>query len=222
MTFDLALNLTAVLDLTAVFVFALTGALVASRAQLDIIGFVFFACLTAVGGGTVRDVILGAEQVFWVANPVNLFVASAAAIVVYFSAHLLESRYRVLIWIDALALPVAVSAGVSATHDMGQEWAIILLMGVITGTFGGLLRDVVANEMPLLLKQREMYASAAVCGVIFFPLVILAGGSEREALWATAIVTFLLRAGSLALGWRIPVYKPRPIRTSSYDDNKPL
>ena len=79
------------LDYASVFVFALTGALVASRAQLDIVGFVFVACLTAVGGGTVRDVILD-RPVFWVANPNFIVVASIAAFVVFFTAHLLESR----------------------------------------------------------------------------------------------------------------------------------
>ena len=80
------------LDFASVFVFALTGALVASRAQLDIIGFLFIASLTAVGGGTIRDVILRRDQVFWVNEPIYIGVACAAAILVFFTAHLLESR----------------------------------------------------------------------------------------------------------------------------------
>ena len=109
------------LDYASVFVFALTGALVASRAQLDIVGFVFIACLTAVGGGTVRDVILD-RPVFWVANPSFIVVASMAAFLVFFTAHLLESRYRSILWIDAFALAVAVPAGVAAAVAMGSVW----------------------------------------------------------------------------------------------------
>ena len=107
------------LDYASVLVFALTGALAASRSQLDIVGFIFIACLTAVGGGTIRDTILNRE-VFWVADPVVLAVASLAAVLVFFTAHLLESRYRALLWFDAFALAVAVPAGVAVALAEGQ------------------------------------------------------------------------------------------------------
>ena len=99
------------LDYASVFIFALTGALVASRAQLDVVGFAFVASLTAVGGGTLRDVVLDRNPVFWVAQPAFIGVAVLAAVIVFFSAHLFESRLRVLTWLDALALSVAVPAG---------------------------------------------------------------------------------------------------------------
>ncbi len=92
------------LDYAAVFVFAVTGALAASRAQLDIVGFLFLGCLTAVGGGTLRDMILGRDQVFWVADPGMILSACLAAVLVFFTAHLLESRLRALEWFDAMAL----------------------------------------------------------------------------------------------------------------------
>ena len=102
----------ALLDYAAVLVFALTGALVASRAQLDLVGFAFFACLTAVGGGTLRDVMLDRNPVFWIGDPTNIVIAVAAALLVFFTAHLVESRYRWLLWLDSFALAVAVPAGV--------------------------------------------------------------------------------------------------------------
>src|SRR5690606_21209681 len=105
------MNLLELFDYAAVFVFALTGALVASRAQLDIVGFAFVASLTAVGGGTVRDLILDRNPVFWVAQPIFVGIAVAAAVLVFFTAHLFESRLRILSWLDALALAVAVPAG---------------------------------------------------------------------------------------------------------------
>jgi uncharacterized membrane protein YeiH len=100
----------AILDLIAVFVFALTGGLVASRAQLDIVGFLFLACLTGVGGGTLRDLVLGRDPVFWVGSPHYLGVACAAAVLAFFTAHRLESRYHAIVWLDALALSVAAAA----------------------------------------------------------------------------------------------------------------
>ncbi len=200
------------LDYAAVFVFALTGALVASRAQLDIVGFVFLACLTATGGGTLRDLILARDPVFWVREPAILIVAAAAAVLIFFTAHLAESRYRWILWLDAVALSVAVPAGVGVALDTGQSAAIVVLMGVMTGTFGGMLRDVVANEVPLVLKQGELYVTAAFAGSAA-GLLALAGGAEQSvALVIAGGVTFALRAGSMAFGWKLPVYKSRPPR----------
>ncbi len=198
------------LDYASVAVFAVTGALVASRSQLDIVGFIFIACLTAVGGGTLRDIILNRE-VFWVADPVMLAVASAAAVLVFIAAPMLESRYRVLRWVDACALAVAVPAGVGVALASGMGWPIVLVMGMVTGCMGGLMRDVVCNEVPLVLKQGELYVTCAFAGSLASVLVGPALGNDTGLL-ACAAVTFLLRAGSLALGWRLPVYKSRPPR----------
>jgi len=169
------------LDYASVAVFAAAGALVASRAQLDVVGFIFVACLTAVGGGTLRDILLDRE-VFWIADPVMLAVASLVAVAVFFGAHLLESRYRTLLWLDACALAVAVPAGVGAALGDGQAWAVVLVMGMITGCMGGLVRDVVCNEVPLVLKQGELYVTAAFVGAGSAVLVVLAGGGNGVAL----------------------------------------
>lgn len=205
------MTLLELLDYASVFVFALTGALVASRAQLDIAGFAFVASLTAVGGGTLRDVLLDRNPIFWVAEPAFIAVAVAAAALVFFTAHLFESRLRVLTWLDALALAVAVPAGVGVALATGQHWAIVLLMGVATGCFGGLMRDVVCNEVPLVLKQGELYVTAAFAGAgaALVASAILPAGA---ALTVCAIVTFVLRSGSLVFGWRLPVYRSRPPR----------
>lgn len=200
------------LDHAAVLIFALTGALVASRAQLDIVGFAFLACLTAVGGGTVRDLLLDRHPIFWLGTPSYVLLASAAAIAVFFTAHLFESRYRVLLWLDSVALGVAVGAGVAAAQAMDQSPAIVVLMGMITGTFGGLMRDVVANEVPLVLKQGELYVSAAFGGAV---AAVIAAPFLPGPVWQLVLcvaVTWALRAGSIAFGWRLPVYRPRPPR----------
>lgn len=201
----------ALLDFAAVFIFALTGALVASRAQLDIVGFVFIACLTAVGGGTVRDVILD-RDVFWIAEPVFILVAACAALLVFFTAHCLESRQTAIFWLDAVALAVAVPAGVAAAVSLGVDWPIVLIMGVATGCFGGLMRDVVCNEVPLVLKQGELYVTCAFAGAGVAQLCLVLDQPLATGLIACAVVTFALRAGSLAFGWRLPVYKGRPPR----------
>lgn len=201
-----------VLDYASVLVFALTGALVASRAQLDLVGFVFFATLTGVGGGTLRDLVLGRTPVFWVDRPQLIVLTAAAAIVVFFTAHLLESRYRTLLWLDAFALAVAVPAGVGVALEAGAGPVVVVMMGVMTGTFGGLMRDVVGNEVPLVLKQGELYITATFGGAITALLMRGLAMPSAVALFGCGAMVLALRAGSLLLGWRLPVYKPRPPR----------
>ncbi|WP_416884279.1 trimeric intracellular cation channel family protein [Marivita sp.] len=206
------MTLIAWIDHAAVLVFALTGALVASRAQLDIIGFAFLAILTGVGGGTVRDVLLDRNPVFWMADPTYLGVAVIAAFVVFFTAHLFESRYKAILWLDAAALAFAVAAGANIAASLGQSAAIVVVMGTVTGCLGGLMRDVVANEVPLVLKQGELYVTCAVAGAAVVALSPFVGLSQTPTVLAAAAITFGLRAGSIALGWRLPVYKSRPPR----------
>ena len=204
------MTLLVALDYASVAVFALTGALVASRAQLDIVGFIFIACLTALGGGTLRDMLINRDPVFWIGQPGYLAVASLAALVVFVAAPRLESRYRVLLWLDACALAVAVPAGVGVALGAGLGWPVVLVMGMITGCMGGLMRDVVCNEVPLVLKAGEIYVTAAFAGAL--AAITLTAAGLPFALLACAAVTFALRAGSVAFGWRLPVYRPRPPR----------
>ena len=161
------------------------------------------------GGGTLRDVMLNRDG-FWVADPVMLAVASIVAILVFLTAHLLESRYRALLWIDAFALAAAVPAGVAVALDNGQGWPIVLVMGMITGCIGGLMRDVVCNEVPLVLKQGELYVTCAFAGALSAVLAGVAGLETGIALILCAAAVLTLRAGSLALGWRLPVYRSTP------------
>ncbi len=207
------MTLLAFLDFASVFVFALTGALVASRAQLDIVGFAFVACLTAVGGGTVRDLLLDRHPVFWVAEPSYILLATSAAALVFFTAHRVESRMSWVIWLDSFALAVAVPAGTGAALSLGQPAVIVVLMGMATGSLGGLMRDVVCNEVPLVLKQGELYITCAMAGAIAAVGLMQIGFPQQHALLACAAVCWALRAGSIAFGWHLPVYRSRPPRS---------
>lgn len=204
------MSVVALLDYASVLIFAITGALVASRAQLDLVGFAFIACLTALGGGTIRDLLLDRNPIFWIANPTYLAVAAVAAGVVFFTAHLLESRQRTLIWLDSFALAVAVAAGAGVATALEQSAVIIILMGMITGCMGGLMRDVVVGAVPLVLKQGELYVSAAFAGAAAATLAQLYELPVPISLLICALTTWVLRAGSIAFGWHLPVYKSTP------------
>lgn len=207
------MNPLALLDYASVLVFALSGALVASRQQLDLIGFAFIACLTAVGGGTIRDVLLNRDSVFWIAEPTYILLAVAMSVIVFFTAHFLESRLKAIVWADAVALGVAVAAGAGVALQLGHSPVIVVLMGVATGSFGGLMRDVVCNEVPLILKQGELYATAAFAGSLAMVVGSSLGLPPVYTYATCGFLTFALRAGSILMGWTLPSYKSRPPRS---------
>ena len=199
------------LDYCGIAVFAATGALAASRKQLDIIGFIFLGVMAAVGGGTVRDLILGATPVFWVTQPGYLTVAVATAVAVYFTAHLVWSRYLVLVWLDAIGLAAYCVIGAAKGLALGVAAPIAIVTGIMTATFGGILRDILSGE-PSVLMRPEIYVTAALAGSTVYVVALSAGTPEAAAAVAGAVIAFLVRGGALAFGWKFPVYHARPGR----------
>jgi uncharacterized membrane protein YeiH len=199
------------LDYTGVAVFAATGALSASRKQLDIIGFLFLAAATGIGGGTLRDLILGATPVFWVVNPTYLIVCAAAALAVFALAHRIESRYRLLLWLDAMGVSAYCVMGAAKGLAATGSPTVAITTGVLTASFGGIIRDLLANEPSVLLRP-EIYITAALIGAAAFTAATSAGAP----VWAASAVgigaAFIVRGGALRFGWCFPVYKPRPGR----------
>ena len=203
-----AMNLLQLLDYAGVAVFAATGALAASRKQLDIIGFIFLAILAAVGGGTVRDVILGQTPVFWVSQPNYLLVASGTAILVYFTAHLVWSRYLWLLWLDTIGLAAYCVIGAAKGLALGAPAPIAVVAGVMTATFGGILRDIVAGE-PSVLMRPEIYVTAALAGASIYTVLVGAGVPASIAAIIAVACAFVVRGGALHFGWKFPTYKAR-------------
>ena len=199
-----------ILDYVGIALFAATGALAASRKQLDVIGFLFFAGMTAVGGGTVRDLILGVP-VFWVANPAYLVVCAVTAVVVFLTAHLFESRYKLLLWLDAVGLSAYCVFGAWKGLDVTGSPVVAIVMGVLTATFGGVLRDQLAGEPSVLLRP-EIYITCALAGAALFTGLDLAGLPLMMAALPAALVAFAIRGGALKFGWSFPPYKARPGR----------
>jgi uncharacterized membrane protein YeiH len=198
------------LDYAGVAVFAATGALAASRKELDIIGFLFLAAITGVGGGTLRDLILGVP-VFWVPNHNYLTVCAAVALFVYFTAHKIESRYRLLLWLDAVGLAAYCVYGAWKGLLVTGSASIAIVTGMLTATFGGILRDLIAGEPSVLMRQ-EVYVTAAMAGAVSFSLLHIAGVPPILAAAAGFAVAFAIRAGAIRYHWAIPTYRSRPGR----------
>lgn len=206
------------MDFAAIAVFAASGALVASRKQLDVVGFVLIAAVTGFGGGTLRDLLLGRTPVFWLRAPELLAICAVVAVLVFFTAHRLESRFRVLLWADAVGLALYAVVGAEIALLAGATpWAAVLL-GVVTATFGGIVRDVVCNELPLILR-REIYVTAAAAGALVFVALRVEGVWREPAFAAGIAVAFLIRALALLRGWSLPAYRARPGR--DYPDGNP-
>ncbi|WP_291207524.1 trimeric intracellular cation channel family protein [Hyphomonas sp.] len=199
-----------ILDYAGIAVFAATGALAASRKQLDVIGFMFFAALTGIGGGTVRDLILDVP-VFWVVNPDYLLICVVTAVIVYFTAHLFESRYKMLLWLDAIGLAVYCVFGAWKAYSVTGSPVIAVTMGVITASFGGILRDQMAGE-PSIVLQREIYITAALVGAAAYTSLVMAGLPVMTAAVPAALAAFAIRGGAMRFGWSFPTYKARPGR----------
>jgi uncharacterized membrane protein YeiH len=202
---------TAVLDWLGIVVFAISGALVASRKQMDLVGFALLGTVTGIGGGTLRDLLLGEAPVAWVREPTPLIVCVLVSCAVFFTAHLPQSRYRVLLWFDALGLALFAVTGAEKALVVGAGPVAAVTMGVITATFGGVIRDVLGGESPVVLS-REVYVTAALLGAGVFVALAVAGLS-REIAGATGFVAALaLRGAALHWGWSLPRYRPRPGR----------
>jgi uncharacterized membrane protein YeiH len=198
------------LELCGVGVFAASSALTASRKQMDIVGFCLIATVTAIGGGTIRDLLLNRGPVSWVNDPSTIVLCFAVAAVIFFTAHHLESRFRALLWADAVGLAVFCVGGAEIALSAGAPALVAVLMGVMTVTFGGILRDVLCAEVPLILRP-EIYVTAAALRAITYVAL-----ETAEVGWVAQIagfgVGFGARAIGIVTGFSLPTYRSRPGR----------
>ncbi|WP_029064243.1 trimeric intracellular cation channel family protein [Labrenzia sp. DG1229] len=195
------------LDYLGVAVFAATGGIVASRKQLDFIALLFFATVTGIGGGTLRDLLLGVP-VFWVENEAYVLVCLFVSIVVWFFAHLIERLNKPLRWADAIGISAYSVMGAAKAMSVGDTVLVAVLMGVVTATFGGIIRDTIAGEASSIVKP-EIYVSAAFGGAGSFVLLAALGTPQIVAACLAAAVALILRGGAILRGWTLPGYGTR-------------
>ncbi|HRN53924.1 MAG TPA: trimeric intracellular cation channel family protein [Gemmatimonadaceae bacterium] len=192
-------------DILAAIVFAVSGALVASRKGLDFMGFMWLGAITGIGGGTVRDLILGVP-VFWVQNPVFISVCLGAAMAMHFVAPLVESRYQALLWFDAFGLALVSVAGTAKAHELGASAVVAIAMGAVTGTVGGMIRDTLGH-VPSVLLRHEIYITASVLGAGLFIVLRDLGVERSVAMTAGFALTFVVRGLAIRYHWTLPVFR---------------
>lgn len=195
-------------DYAGTFVFAVTGALAAAEKRLDIGGFILLGFVTGVGGGTLRDLLLARGVVFWATDPAYILICAAASIATFFAAERFSSRRRLLIWADALGLALFSAIGAGIAWGMGSKPIVAVLMGALTAAGGGVIRDIIRNELPIVL-HKEIYVTAALGGAAAF-VGLAAWGLPKPAPMLGAIaVAFSLRALGIVLDWHLPPFKPK-------------
>jgi uncharacterized membrane protein YeiH len=192
-------------DILAAVVFAVSGALVASRKNLDIMGFMWFAVITGVGGGTIRDLILDVP-VFWVQNPAHVAACLVTAVVMHFVAPLFESRFKPLLWFDAFGLALVTVAGTVKASDVGAPALVAIAMGAVTGCVGGIIRDTLGH-VPSVLLGHEIYVTASVLGACTYVGLNAADAGRLPAMIAAFAVTFGVRSLAIRFGWSVPVFR---------------
>jgi len=205
------MSLLTILDYAGIALFAATGALAASRKELDLVGFLFFAAVTGLGGGTLRDIILGRTPVFWVLEPNYILICIAAGAFVFFTADRVEWRYRLLIWLDAVGLAAYSVLGAAKGLAATGSPTIAIVTGALTAAFGGILRDLLANEPSVLLRP-EIYITAALAGAAGFTTAHMLGLPIVVSSGLGVTIAFALRGGAIHYGWTLPRYRPRPGR----------
>ena len=194
------------LDLAGIAVFALSGALVAAEKRLTLVTFNFFAVITGVGGGTARDLLIGAP-VFWVHENATLLICLGAALAVW----MLPPRGwtgTALLWCDALGMAAYAAYGASKGLTFGIAPLPAIGMGVLTACLGGIIRDVLAGQ-PSILMRAELYVTPAALSAALLVGLSLAGVGGVVAVSVSALAGFALRAGAIAWGWKLPAYGRR-------------
>lgn len=193
------------LDLFGVAVFAASGTLAGIAAQLDLLGVLVLASITAVGGGTIRDVLLSRHPIFWIndSRPIYTIIVASAVTLVW--VHFFPIPTNALLIADALGLALFAISGAQVAEKAGCRALVIVLMGTLTGAGGGVLRDLLSAKIPLILRQ-DIYASAAIAGIVVYLLLRAAKVSTAWAFVGGFVTVAATRLAAIAFELKLPVF----------------
>lgn len=193
-------------DYLGTFVFAVTGALAAAEKRLDIGGFVLLGFVTGVGGGTMRDLLLVRGEVFWASQPVYIVICILAAAATYLAADHIAGYRRLLVWCDAAGLAIFAVIGAGIAHLQSAPPLVAILMGALTASGGGIIRDIIRNELPIIL-HREIYVTAALAGAAAAIGLESLGAAASVSIAGGILIAFALRAAGIVFDLHLPAYK---------------
>lgn len=193
--------------IVAVAVSAISGVLIAGKNHFDLFGMIVIALATALGGGSLRDMLLG-KGVFWIQNQLFLIVALCAGVVTFFYARRYRYSLKLFLIPDAMGLATFSIAGTMSALSSGAPWLVASFMGVITGVAGGIIRDTMCNEIPIVFKS-TLYATISLFGGLVFIALIRFGLDVALAASSAGILIFLVRLAAIKWGLSLPVFNAR-------------
>ncbi|WP_285798991.1 trimeric intracellular cation channel family protein [Duncaniella freteri] len=194
-----------IIEVIGTLAFAVSGIRLAARKHFDWFGAYTIGVVTAIGGGTIRDLLLGAP-VFWMSSWMYLTVTGLAFIMVVLFKKVLTSDSRSLFMFDAFGLTLFVITGIQKSLLYGYPMWVAIVMGMITGSFGGIMRDVLINEEPLFFRK-DIYATACIAGGFVYWATWICGGDDLLRQLLCALTILILRWGALRYGWHLPEMK---------------
>ncbi len=195
-----------VLDLVGVAVFAVSGVLAARSKGLDLLGVIVIAAITAIGGGTLRDLLLNRYPIFWITDAQYLAVIIASALLTVAYVRVRPAPGNALLVADAIGLALFALSGAQVAEAAQCPPIIVVLMGTMTGVAGGVLRDVITAQVPLILR-RDIYATAAIVGVALYLLLQAFGLQRPRAFGAGMVVVVALRLLAIRWGLQLPIFR---------------
>lgn len=184
---------------------AITGAMAAGRKKVDCFGVLIIACVTALGGGTVRDILLDSFPLIWVEHPIFLFIASSAAIITIILAPSILRIMRIFLVLDALGLATFAILGTQKAMTLGHPFGICIVSGMITGISGGMLRDILCNDIPLVLRK-EIYALVALLGSVYYWTLSLYDVPHSFVVVSSLILMFAFRVYAIINHVEMPIF----------------
>ncbi|WP_237465268.1 trimeric intracellular cation channel family protein [Vibrio stylophorae] len=184
---------------------AMTGALAAGRRQMDWFGVMLVASATAIGGGTVRDILLGHYPLGWVRHPEYLMITCTAGVLTTLIAPWVARNRRLFMWLDAIGLVVFSIIGSNVALDMGLPVSIAIVAAVVTGVFGGLLRDLICRQSPLVL-HKELYASVSLLSSAVYIGLMKIGLDSVTLVLSTIVIGVTIRMAAVRYSWHLPVF----------------
>jgi uncharacterized membrane protein YeiH len=194
------------LDLIGVAVFSASGALAAGRKRLDLLGVCVLGLVTAVGGGTIRDVLLARHPIFWLADSAYIVVIVASALITVAYVRWRPPPAATLLYADAIGLAMFSVTGAQIAERAGLPPLAGIVLGTVTGSAGGVVRDILSAEIPLVLRRGNLYASAAISGTAAYFILVTLGAARGLATWIGMIVVASVRVASIIWGLKLPVF----------------
>lgn len=196
--------------LTSVYIIAITaesmsGALAAGRRNMDFFGVAVIAFLTALGGGTVRDILLGNFPITWTQHPLYIYITIGGGLATIVLARFMRHLHQLFLVLDAIGLVAFTVIGCNVALRLGYDTVVVVMAGIITGIFGGIIRDIMCNRMPQVLRH-ELYASVSLVVALLYLVLLDHGISESVTLLAAFSVGLLLRMAAIRWKLSLPVF----------------